>query len=160
MADTTPNPQSKSSAGLYQPCVECKRKRTICVRVRRKINMGHALISVHEPLESGGTATTTYGLWPKQDGAASGASDLRVNDPGDAYWKDTNAWDPKDVKCKEMDEKDEEALKKAVNKNEQYSFTSGNWCSTWAAGTYNGVTGSNYGGFTPAKLGNQIRSPY
>lgn len=159
MPGTDAKYQHSPSTNLYRPCIECKKKRTLCIRARRKGNLGHALLSVHEPLADGSTATTTYGLWPKAGGTSRGSSDIRVNDSGDKYGDDPDAWNPKDVKCKEMDEKDEEKLKKALNKGEQYNFTSGNWCSTWASRTYNGVTGSNLSGFTPNSLANSINPP-
>lgn len=123
-------PLQEQSTNLYKPCIECKRKRTICIRARRKINFGHANITVHEQLESGKVHTDTYGLWTTADNAKPGQTDLRHNYEGDDYTKDTDAWNPKDVRCKELDKKGEEALKKAVNKNQQYNFATGNYCST------------------------------
>ncbi|MEZ4293667.1 MAG: hypothetical protein R3B70_01730 [Polyangiaceae bacterium] len=153
-----PRQSYSKSANLYEPCVECQKKRTLCVRVRRAHNLGHAALSVHEPLAAGGEKVTTYGFWPAQAGKPRWDTNVRKNDPGDVY-SNTQDWDPKDVQCKEIDEKQEEKLKAAVNKNAQYNLLSGDWCSTWAAGTYNGVTGSNLGGFLPSSLGNSINPP-
>lgn len=148
----------QKSANLYEPCVECQKKRTICVRVRRKHNLGHAAVSVHEPLANGTTKTTTYALWPQMGPKERGATDLQRNYKGDDF-SNTDDWDPKDVQCKEMDKEQEEKLKEAVNTPLNYDFSQGNWCSTWASGTYNSVTGSNLGGFLPSSLGNSINPP-
>jgi hypothetical protein len=150
------DPIKLKDADLYKACVECKRKRVICLRVRRKINMGHSNITVHETLDSGEVKTDTYGLWMADETTGSRGTNLKHNYDGDKYWEDKKAWNPKDVKCKEMDKKGEDELKKAVNKNMQYNFLTGDYCSTWSANTYNNVTGSNYSGITPNFLGNQM----
>lgn len=145
---------------LYEPCKDCKKKRTLCVRVRRPIwrDFGHAALSVHE-----GDKTTTYGNWPEQ---SSGANTLQKDykkgeAKGDDYTKD-DRWDPKDVKCKEIDEEQEKKLKEAVNKKQQYDLKDNN-CAKWAGSTWNNVTGDSldYGAgnwvySSPTTLGDSI----
>lgn len=134
------------SSNLYEPCVECKKKRTICIRVRRPetTDFGHAAITTHEPLAGGGEKVTTYGNWPSKTWFNRG-NDLRKNDAGDDPTKDPR-WKKEDVKCKEMTDEEEKKLKEAVNKKQLYDYTNNN-CARWAGSTWNGVTGDslNYG---------------
>lgn len=136
----TPGPSK-----LYEPCVECKKKRTICIRVRRPAggttDFGHAALSVNEPLSNGTTKTTTYGNWP----ALGTQNRLQKNYSGDDPAKD-NRWRPEDVKCREINEEEEKKLQKAIDKHQSWDPYSNN-CAKWAGETWNSTTGDalNYG---------------
>jgi hypothetical protein len=153
---------------LYEPCQECKKKRTLCIRVERPYMntsgaslTGHANLSTHEPLEGGGEAVHTYGNWPSADNPDPRSPTTAMRDFKGDDFSNTEHWNPKEVRCKEIDEKQEQKLKEALNKPATWgAYPGGQWCSNWSAGIYNDVTGSNLGGFTPSGLGNQLNPPF
>lgn len=135
-----PTPQQKKAApadttNLYEPCKECKKKRTLCIRVRRAIwkDFGHAALSVHEE----GQKPVTYANWPSK----GTGNDLRKNDPGDDYNADPR-WKATDVKCKELSEEEEKKLKEELAKPQTYGLTDNN-CAKWSGSTWNSVTGGS-----------------
>jgi hypothetical protein len=124
-------------ASLYSPCVECKKKRTLCIRVRRPdwYNFGHAALSLSEPLESGGTKTDHFGSWP-----AWGRQNRVVkNYSGDDPSKDPR-WKPEDVRCREINEDQEKKLAQELAKHQSWDGIANN-CSKWAGSTWTAVTG-------------------
>lgn len=124
------------SSNIYEPCVECKKKRTLCIRVRRPETMdfGHAALSVQEE----GQKPTTYANWP---GTGATGNDIRKNYKGDDPAQDPR-WKKEDVKCKELDEAQEKKLEEALNKKQAYDYTNNN-CAKWSGSTWNSVTGDN-----------------
>lgn len=130
------------SSNLYQPCLECRQRRTLCIRVRRPgtLDFGHAALSLHEP----GQRPVTYGNWP---GSGTGqVNDIRRNAPGDDWTRDSR-WKKEDVKCKELTEEEEQKLKEQLDRKQRYDYTNNN-CARWSGSTWNAVTGDslNYGG--------------
>lgn len=120
------------ATSLYTPCVNCKKPRTLCIRVRRPIwrDFGHAALSLHEE----GQDKITYGNWPDE----GKDNDVRKNYAGDDYEKD-DRWKKEDVKCKELTEDEEKRLKEELAKKQAYDLKDNN-CSKWAGGTWNRVT--------------------
>jgi hypothetical protein len=138
------------SSNLYKACVDCKKPRKICVRVRRPElkDFGHAHISVHETMNDGSEKVTTYGNWPSSTWFNRG-NDLqrdykgkgKADDGGDDFNTDKR-WKPEDVKCKTMTQEEEDRLKEQINKKQLYDYTDNN-CARWAGSTWNNVTGDN-----------------
>ncbi len=142
-AAAPPRRAGPGSSNLYKACVECKKRRTLCIRVRRPgtWDFGHAALSVHEP----GQKPVTYGNWPG-DGKKGDVNDIKRDYKGDDWTKDER-WKKEDVRCKELTEEEEKKLEEAVNKKQAYDYTNNN-CARWAGSTWNNVTGEglNYGG--------------
>lgn len=138
MPPLLPRWAGKGSSNLYKPCVNCTKKRVLCIRVRRPetTDFGHASLSVHEE----GQKPTTYATWPNY-GKWGAVSDMKRDADGDNWNKDAR-WKKEDVRCKEIDEEQEKKLKEAVNRKQDWDPTDNN-CSRWAGSTWNSVTGEN-----------------
>lgn len=137
-------------------CVECRKARTVCIHVRVSGNMGHAAITLGD-----GTNFTAYGNWPvptRQGGRGQGRVPLSDNsvqqhsseDPASApnNPERDKRYAKSRTKCKTMDEKQEEALKKYLANKSYYNLATNN-CATWASGAWAAAGGSTpFGGGT------------
>lgn len=155
MANPTPQ-QTPAPTNLYQACTTCARPRVLCVRVRRRrgwspMDQGHANLTVHE-----GGSFTSYGKW---SGSGPGGA-VRRDHEGDNFQRD-DRFNPRDVRCREMNAEQERRLEQALSRREEYGLARNN-CAQWAGSTWNNVMGENLGygtgAFTPGDLGNSINA--
>lgn len=181
MGRATGKPPTLGREQINGACVECRKKRTLCINIRRPqpgyaTDFGHAALSLGD-----GEKFETFGNWPSSYTPGVYRSSARGGQsiaPGmSTVKKDFNSLkDPtnpttdnpendrrfKERKCKEITEEQEKKLRQAAA-SQDYNLTDKN-CAKWAGSTWNNITGDNldYGAgnwiyHSPQNLGDSIK---
>jgi hypothetical protein len=163
---TPRKPPALGGEKINGDCVECRKKKTLCINVRRPAggftDYGHTSLTLGD-----GEKFETFGNWPKKYSKGAPSTVKKdFNDLKDPASPSTdnpeNDRRYKERKCKEITEEQEKKLREAAQ-NQAYDLTDKN-CAKWAGTTWNSITGDNldYGGNnwfynSPTTLGDSIK---